>query len=198
VFRTYSLSKAYLGSGWAIHPLSGSLLKTELSKVHNFQSSSLPSKVKNGLDCCDDPYSLTPPRSSSLVSDAYRTDNFDASLCIQSQFKKIKRWRSFNFYAAILYASIPSVCFDDSKEAFAALNTLDENDTRDTCLEKCLTVAKCSLSFRKKGVLFIGAHLPLQAMHAWIIEEGYQPDEDDRQWINFLPLMAIAGKDSSS
>jgi hypothetical protein len=54
-----------------------------------------------------------------------------------------------------------------------------------------LTVAKCSNSFKKNGVIFIGAHLPLKDMHAWIIEGNHQPDNEDRQWINYVPLMAI-------
>jgi hypothetical protein len=103
----------------------------------------------------------------------------------------LKFWRAFNFYAAILYASVPAVCFQKSSDAFASLNQLHEDETHNSCLEKCLAIAKCSASFREKGVLFIGAHLPLEAMHAWVIEDGHQPDDEDRQWVNFQPLFAI-------
>lgn len=190
MLRTTSLGKAYLGSGWAIHPLSGSLLKTSLESVGSFQCSSLPPRVTNALKYCDDPYLLTPSTAPNFALTA-QSDLTDASLQIQNQFENIKKFRAFNFYAALLYASFPSICFQESKQAFASLNSLNEHVTKDTCLEKCLAVAKCSLSFKDNGVLFIGAHLPLQAMHAWIIEDGIQPDNIDRQWINFLPLMAI-------
>ena len=47
------------------------------------------------------------------------------------------------------------------------------------------------LNFKKNGVLFIGAQLPLKSLHAWIIEDNFQPDRDDRQWINYRPLLAL-------
>ena len=191
MLHTYSVGKAYLGSGWAIHPLSGSLLKTSVNSIDRFRSSQLPSIVSTSLNHCDKPYSLSPSLGSSAKSRSPNLVESDASFQIQTQFQKIKLYRSLNFYASILYASITRTCFEDSKEAFAALNALNGDVTHNNCLEKCLTVAKCSASFREKGVLLIGAHLPLQAMHAWIIEDGCQPDDDDRQWINFMPLMAI-------
>ena len=191
MLHTFSLGKAYLGSGWAIHPLSGALLKTSVESVERFCNDRLPPIVNSGLKQCDNPYLLTPPSNSLSDEKSGWSEDKPASQRIHDQFKKMKGWRSLNFYAAILYASIPSICFQNSRDAFVALNSQSEQLTRDTCLEKCLTIAKCSASFRNNGVLFIGAHLPLQAMHAWIIEDGYQPDDDDRQWVNFLPLMAI-------
>jgi len=143
------------------------------------------------LEQCDNPYLLVPPPSIIGAPETQQADSSDASLRIQNQLKKLKLWRRFNFYAAILYASFPSICFRNSSDAFASLNQLPENETRDSCFEKCLAIAKCSASFREKGVLIIGAHLPLEAMHAWVIEDGHQPDEEDRQWVNFQPLIAI-------
>ena len=192
MLHTFSLGKAYLGSGWAIHPLFGSLLKTPVENIERFRSSQLPSHVSDCLKQCDKPYSLSPPVISCSESAHNYFGGNDSLSQIQTQFRKIKRYRFLNFYASVLYASIPSTCFKNSKEAFLALNTLREDVTSTTCLEKCLTIAKCSASFREKGVLLIGAHLPLKAMHAWIIEDGCQPDNDDRQWINFMPLMAIS------
>lgn len=192
MLHTYSLGKAYLDSGWAIHPLSGSLLKTSVDSVERFRSYQLPPIVRTSLNHCDKPYSLSPSLGSSAKSASPNLGEIEASFQIQNQFQKMKRYRSLNFYASVLYASITRTCFGDSKEAFAALNALKADVTFNTCLEKCLTVAKCSASFREKGVLLIGAHLPLQAMHAWIIEDGCQPDDDDRQWINFMPLMALS------
>lgn len=191
MLHTFSLGKAYLGNGWAIHPLSGSLLKTSVESVNRFRSSRFPSSVITALEQCDDPYLLAPSLSVIGSPETQRAESSDSSLKIQSQLKRLKFWRAFNFYAAILYASVPAICFQKSSDAFASLNQLHENETCDSCLEKCLAIAKCSASFREKGVLFIGAHLPLEAMHAWVIEDGHQPDEEDRQWVNFQPLFAI-------
>jgi hypothetical protein len=67
-----------------------------------------------------------------------------------------------------------------------------EDQYTESCLQKALTVAKTSKKFKTHGVLFIGAQLPLKNMHAWIIEDGIQPDQADRNWINYLPLLALA------
>lgn len=196
MFSTFSLAKTYLGSGWAIHPLSGSLLKTSVEKIGSFCSDKLPEHVKIAQKLCDEPYKLNPPLDFENEQIHAIGSSITSNQLIFEKFEKLKRWRALNFYAAVLYAGIPTISFENSSQAFTKLNSLPNSDTRDTCLEKCLAVAKCSASFRKKGVLFIGAHLPLQAMHAWIIEDGYQPDEADRQWINFLPLMAITNNDA--
>lgn len=192
MLHTFSIGREYLGSGWVVHPLSGSLLKTSAENVSRFQSPRLPPIVHNGLVQCDEPYLLKPPRN--ILSDPNLDWSEDGinTLQIHKYFKRMKQYRAFNFFASVVYASLPKPCFRDSRAAMKALNALDQSETHDTCLEKCLTAAKCSTSFRNKGVVYIGAHLPLQAMHAWIIEDGCQPDDNDRQWVNFVPLMAIA------
>jgi hypothetical protein len=72
-----------------------------------------------------------------------------------------------------------------------ALSSIDKSKLEHRCLQRCLSVAKTSSSFQKSGVIFIGALLPLREMHAWIIEDGQQPDNEDRDWINFTPLLAL-------
>ncbi len=191
MLRTFSLAKAYLGGGWAIHPLTGSLLKTSLESVNRFSSSKVPQKIDIALKQVNQPYLLKAPLSIHPVSNFVNLNLSSKEIYLKNKFENLKLSKSLNFYLALLYAGIPSICFENSRQAFATLNSFPFELTRDSCLEKCLTVAKCSASFRDKGVLFIGAHLPLQAMHAWIIEDDYQPDEADRQWINYLPLMAI-------
>ena len=83
--------------------------------------------------------------------------------------------------------------FEDSKSAFAEIATLKEQvlARADHCLLRSLLVAKTSKSFKKNGVLFIGASIASAEMHAWIIESGTQPDHEDRNWINFQPLLAL-------
>jgi hypothetical protein len=85
--------------------------------------------------------------------------------------------------------------FETSFEAMSAIDRIFPGDQNtESCLQRALTVAKVSKKFKSHGVLFIGAQLPLKNMHAWIIEDGIQPDRADRKWINFLPLLAIAYK----
>lgn len=50
---------------------------------------------------------------------------------------------------------------------------------------------KTSKTFKKDGILFIGASLPSGKMHAWIIENGIQPDRLDRNWIMYRPMLAL-------
>ena len=73
----------------------------------------------------------------------------------------------------------------------ALINELPSHDS-EACLQRALTVAKCSKKFKTHGVVLIGAQLPLKSLHAWIVEDGVQPDPEDRQWVNFLPLLALA------
>jgi len=40
-------------------------------------------------------------------------------------------------------------------------------------------------------VIFIGVFLPSKSMHAWIIEDGIQPDPSDTMWINFQPVAVL-------
>ena len=66
-------------------------------------------------------------------------------------------------------------------------------DRTSLCLQRSLLVAKVSRSFETRGVIFIGATLHTGDMHAWIIEDNEQPDADDRDWVNYRPLLALVG-----
>jgi hypothetical protein len=48
-----------------------------------------------------------------------------------------------------------------------------------------------SRKFADMGVVLIGVFLPSRSLHAWIIEDGMQPDSSDKQWINFQPVAAV-------
>ena len=83
--------------------------------------------------------------------------------------------------------------FENSVEAFDAISKLETHikNKNDLCLQRSLLIMKTSKSFKKNGVLFVGASLPSGKMHAWIIENGVQPDRLDRNWIMYKPLLAI-------
>jgi len=186
LLRTYSLGRCYLESGWVVHPLSGSLLKVNATDLESFQSKKIPKTVTNALIKCENPFLLNPPSDSLLES------CFTQSSAIKRNFNFFSSIKKINFYFSVLLAGLLSFkSLGSSREIFSTINLFEENLKFNACLVKCLTVAMCSSSFKKNGVLFIGAHLPLQDMHAWIIEENDQPDDSDRQWINYVPLMAI-------
>ena len=186
MLRSYSLGRCYLESGWVIHPLSGSLLKGDTADLVSFQSKKIPKIVSNALIKCENPFLLKPPSDSPLESSFVHSSTIKRNFNFFSSIKKI------NFYLSVLFAGLFSIkSIGPSREIFSEINSFEEDLKFNACLVKCLTVATCSSSFKKNGVLFIGAHLPLQDMHAWIIEENEQPDQFDREWINYVPLMAI-------
>lgn len=99
------------------------------------------------------------------------------------------------FLRSILYASRSEGIFPNTNLAFSAVSQLPghKNSLNDRCFQRSLLAAKSSMSFSQNGVLFIGAEFSTGEMHAWIIENGEQPDPDDRTWINYRPLLAIYG-----
>lgn len=186
MLHTYSIGKCYLESGWAIHPLSGSLLKLNCKDIVSFQSNELPQIVISALEKIQDPYKLKPPSTKNIVIEKKNL------IAIKNYFLFFSKIKKINFQLSLLASGLFSRRkIDTSRNIFEAINSFDTNMKFNTCLVKCLTVAKCSNSFKKNGVIFIGAHLPLKDMHAWIIEGNHQPDDEDRQWINYVPLMAI-------
>ena len=186
MLRTYSLGRCYLESGWVIHPLSGSLLKVDIADLASFQSKKIPKIVTDALIKCENPFLLNPP------SDFLLNSCFIQSSAVKRNFHFFSSIKKINFYLSVLLAGLFSrKGLGSSRDIFSVINSFEEDLRFNACLVKCLTVAMCSSSFKKNGVLFIGAHLPLQDMHAWVIEENDQPDEGDRQWINYVPLMAI-------
>jgi hypothetical protein len=185
VLSIYSIAKTYLGKGWAIHPLSGSLLKFAESDLVKFKSTQIPPKVLLALDFCNNPYKLSPPIYFDESIACYNDKK------IESVYRKLSYLRRKSFFLSIIYAGIRKKLYPDSISAMNALARILPSHDSEACLQRALTVAKTSKKFKSHGVLFIGAQLPLKSLHAWIIEDGVQPDAQDRQWINFLPLIAL-------
>ena len=187
--KYYSLAIDHRDAGWFLHPLTGSLHQVHLKDLSKFQNSNLPNKIREALDLCASPYDLKPP-------------NFNQeSLIDKSKLKSIEKFyfrliliRKINFWVVHQYANIFTPLFDNSLQAFEHLSELNLSALTDPkgCLNRTFAVAKSSIEFRKSGVLFIGADLPLTHLHAWIIENNYQPDPWDRDWINYLPIAAYA------
>lgn len=175
-------------TSWSISPYTGSLIR------HNKKLPDLlletPGHIVEALKVCSDPYlckwDSSPPANQVRPEIRCRLELINSRL----HFLGNKR-----FFFSVLYSGISVPLFENTREAFCEIATLPEqvNNRAELCLQRSLLSVKTSNSFKKnKGVLFIGASLSSAEMHAWIIEEGAQPDFQDRTWINFRPLLAYS------
>lgn len=185
----YSLAKEHRNTGWYLHPLTGNLHQVSSENLSQFQSDALPQKVLDALQYCHSPYSLQSPN----FEQTYSLDRMKADT-LSKLYERILFLRKINYWLVNQYASSFSPLFNDSLQAFHALAQQNRSALTDRqgCLNRTLAAAKSSIEFKKSGVLFIGADLPVTNLHAWIIEKDYQPDPWDRDWINYLPIAAYA------
>jgi hypothetical protein len=187
--RYFSLATQYREAAWFLNPLTGALHQANAGDVHKFQTKQLPTKVLQALEYCDTPFSLAPPDINQRH--ALRPHQTQT---LKKIYDRVLSIRQINYWLVKQYASLHRPIFEDSLQAFHALKELNISVQTDYkgCLNRTLAVAKTSVRFKKSGVLFIGADLPLNNLHAWIIEENYQADPWDRDWINYMPLAAYA------
>jgi hypothetical protein len=144
----------------------------------------IPEKVKYALEKCNNPYSISLYKKSD--ENLLQSEKKDK---IALRMLKISR---VNFFIAIYYASIKKNLFSDSIESIKYFNNLLlQFNTNDLCLPRSLFSAKTSKAFNIYGVIFIGVYLPSRSMHAWVIENGMQPDSSDNIWHHYRPIAAI-------
>lgn len=186
IFRHVVISHQESGLTWSICPISG-VLEYEVA-LDTIILVSVP-KVVRALKYCDNPFLCLQNHTAATKL------NVDSrSVKKLTQMHRIFRLiGSHHFYLSTLYARIQCGIFANTTDAMVAIANLPSirESRHRLCLQKTLLAIKTSKSFKKSGVLFIGAKLPTCDMHAWIIEDGVQPDVEDRIWINFRPLLAI-------
>jgi hypothetical protein len=173
---------------WYVSRFSGSLIRS----VHPplIAGGGLSARLNNALANCENPFGCRwlsthqPPAP----------DSFDGRLLDQMN-RRLFFLGNRRFLVSIIYAGWNVGMFKSTRLAFSAVSQLPghKDSPSDRCLQRSLLAAKSSESFRKSGVLFIGAEFSTGEMHAWIIEDGEQPDPDDRTWINYRPLLALHG-----
>ena len=169
-----------------ISPLTGKLYKVD---KHILTNTRVDEKLKKALNAVGNPYSfeVQKPNDSSKEFDIKALNKL-------SKFNdKLLKIGNNNFFLSRIYARLNNILFENSVEAFDAISKLETHikNKNDLCLQRSLLIMKTSKSFKKNGVLFVGASLPSGKMHAWIIENGVQPDRLDRNWIMYKPLLAI-------
>lgn len=177
----------YKSAWWEISPFTGSLiLHSHKPKLSNFDQ--IPKSVSNILNLCDSPYSC---RWSPEV-EKYSLD-LNGRKVLEKMNSRLHLISNRHFLTSILYAGLTTPLFNNTREAFSNIGRLPQQieSRADYCLQRSLLAAKTSISFKKNGVLLIGAALDSADMHAWIMESGEQPDHEDRNWINFRPLLAF-------
>lgn len=176
------------GFTWSICPFSGSLLKDP--KIDESIKVDLPNKVKNALHLCYYPYSCKPYdtvfQNKITIS---RKNRFRLNL----MHRILLLLGNKRFFISRIYSSFHSSLFKDTVEAFICISDIpmQKQHQGELCFQRSLLASKTSRSFQNGGVLFIGALLPTVKMHAWIIENGTQPDISDREWILYRPLLAF-------
>lgn len=167
-----------------LEQLTGNLLvkntkqdQEELCEIHE-------EKVRKALDYCRMPYALT--KCSKAFSNTTTTPYIRLySRCLIQACKS-------SFWLARASTRLAKPVFQSTQEAMDEFRRLYPGDVqRDMCLPRALFAASTSLTFREKGVIFIGVFLPSRNMHAWIIENGMQPDFNDSTWINYQPMAAL-------
>ncbi len=169
--------------------MSGSLYRLPGPELSAWERDRVPSLVASALRFCDKPYSLEPVGQSSALGTSPR------------KLAGVSRWHrrlvligNKRFWLSTLYAGMHRGVFGDSVEAAAAAAAIPEQRSRRLCLQRALLIAKSSKSFPATGVVFVGAKLPTMQMHAWVIDDGQQPDCFDRDWINYRPLLALVDR----
>jgi hypothetical protein len=168
---------------YRISPLSGNLLQHEADGAK--KEKNLPVKVADAMRYCANPYSCGYPQTHGFYHEGKMAQ-------AAVYHKKLIETGNKRYLKTVLYSSLRKPLFEDTAEAFSYIEKIQEHDpNRDKlCLQRSFLALKTSKSFLANGVLFIGALLPSGTMHAWIIENGFQPDVCDRQWILYAPLLA--------
>ncbi len=170
---------------WSICPYTGSLIR---GKAIIKTKVSIPVKVSQALQYCNEPYSCKPIKETNHLQ-----VNRNVMSSLNKMHTRLLNIGNKRFYLSRLYSGLKCGLFTSTIEALANINQLPSQKKykHRLCLQRAFLASKISESFYDKGVLFIGAGLPTGEMHAWIIENGAQPDYEDCSWINYRPLLAF-------
>jgi hypothetical protein len=175
-------------SSFIISSFSGSLI--EIIADYKKSDTTLTNKITKSLHFCNQPYSL----NVNLIKPKKTTPEhkFNAPLLSKRATLLVYLYRVNLFWFAYKYVSFLKPSFENSSQAIDFFRRQDYSAPQDSlCLPRSLFAASASRRFAEAGVLFLGVFLPSRSMHAWIIEDGRQPDIDDSMWINFRPVAAF-------
>lgn len=107
-------------------------------------------------------------------------------------YAKTLVWLHKHFYWGLLWISKLRISvFANSEDAISVFCKIIPHNQNNLCLPRSIFAATTSKRFRKEGVIFLGVMHPSRHMHAWIIEDGFNPYKYDMIWTNFSPVALI-------
>lgn len=185
--RFVSLDAQHRSLSYILGQVTGNLLCLPSECRLPLRDTSWP-KLEEALRLCNNPYCLK-PQPIHIKTNQLGNISDTISCRVARRLVALSR---FNFWLACRYASLGRPIFSDAAEAIRAFHchTADQ-DQKVLCLPRSLFAARMSQKFADMGVVLIGVFLPSRSLHAWIIEDGIQPDSSDKQWLNFQPVAAI-------
>lgn len=170
---------------YMFEPYTGLLLEKKSNDKLNFETI-MCNKVSIALEINNDPYTVQKIKEHKniAINNSHTINRLYVNLLI-----KICK---VSFLLARILAKFRLPIYDNSTDAIIAFRKIAPLSIQnDLCLPRALYAAITSKKFKEKGVVFIGVFLPSKSMHAWVIEDGIQPDPYDAMWINFQPVAAI-------
>lgn len=184
--KLYHLPIKSSNNTFKLDSLSGSLMSFNSDSVKT-SNSIFPDKLLKALSECNNPY-LLDSKIYEITHSIDSKSNFNKkSITIIKQITRMSFWLG--------YKTAPIICskkFENTKIAIDFFRIKTQIKSEDIlCLPRSIFAAASSKTFEKNGVIFIGVFLPSNSMHAWIIEDGVQPDPWDTIWTNFQPVAAI-------
>lgn len=172
---------------WYISARNGCLYKKKTKPFLLNPTGKHKGRISTVLESCRNPYNCKPPeRPSSVEVDSNSLRH------LTNYNNKLFALGNKRFLQSIFYSSRRHSLFDTTTEAFNAIDAVPPHDSQkgEYCLQRSLLAAKTSKQFsRNNGCLLIGSFLETGGMHAWLMEGKVQPDPQDRNWINFQPLL---------
>lgn len=183
--KLFSLPIHFDEKKYALNPVFGMLLEFENNNID--KTIAIPNKIIKALGYCNNPYTLTKVESNNIKNALLIKKNalkFYSNLLISGN--------KLNFGLGKFFSNLGRPVFENATDSIVFFrNNKTGVIQNDLCLPRSLFAASTSQLFKEKGVIFIGVSLPSNLMHAWIIEDGKQPDPFDTMWINFQPVAAI-------
>jgi len=176
-------SPTYNGKFYRIHKIFGILLEYNFHKNIEIE---YPNPISDLYKKIENPYLLNPVLQSGVRDNSF-SNLFFAK--ITAKLFTFLCLRSFLFVRIL--SNLRLGFFNTTEEAIIFYRKLYPKEQKKLCLPRSLFAACTSKSFKTEGSLFIGVFLPSRAMHAWIIEDGQQPDFFDDIWICYQPVAII-------
>lgn len=176
-------SATYNTKVYRIHKIFGFLLEYNSFEKVDIK---LPNKIRVLYEQLANPYLLSP------VVELKERYKYHKKLIYTEFIARLFTFlclRSFLFVRLLSNFRIP--IFMSTEEAILFYRRLYPGQQKKLCLPRSLFAACTSKSFKNEGALFIGVFLPSRAMHAWILEEGKQPDPYDDIWICYQPVSVM-------